>query len=293
MSDPLAVLPIPTDDAIPAVPLKDRLYRCSLDRVTIIGHDTTHKEGEHALWDERIRYPLNEEQVQSFMAIGIRVPIVCVVDEQGRYLVVDGRRRVIEGREAQRRLGEPIEVWVHFGGKRLSTEMQLLISVELNERRTEDPVEVKARKAGRLHALGIDIATIARAFGKTVRAVNDWLALDKAPADVKAALELGMISPAVATTLAYAKEEAPAKLDELLETGRPTRLRAAALTRGTKAAGLPKRAVRAVLKAPEGTYSADFIQGILFGRGELSKDDVGAIMAKLPPPPLPKKAKAP
>jgi len=278
--------PAPTPDAVPTIPAKDRLYRVQLAKITVVGLDTSHKVGEHELWDERIHYPMNEDQILSFMAVGIRVPVVCLA-EDGKYLVVDGRRRVIEGREASRRLvalGEaPLEVWVHFGGKRLSHEMALLLSVELNERRTEDPHDVKCRKAARLYEAKIDVATIARAFGKTKRAIYDWLALDYAAPDVKAAVELKMISASAGAALSRTTDTSE-KLDALILEGRPSRQRAAAIARGSKGAALPKRAVRAVLKAPAGTFSEDFLRGILFGRGELLKDEVREIMNRIPPP---------
>lgn len=277
----------PLVDSIPDKPATDRFYRVAPDTLTVIGRDTTDGE-EHELWDERAFWENNEEQIHSFMAIGVRMPLLVRKGPTGRIEVVDGRRRTIESREANRRLlamGEsPITVSVYFSSTRLSAEMLLTLSVELNARRIEDPPSVKARKAKRMADRKISIVAIARSFGVTTKAIENWIASLDAPPDVIAAVDLGMIPVSAIAELVRAPEP-QAALEELLAEEKPGRLRAAAIAKaqrtGTSSgARLPRGAVSRVLAAAEGTYSDDFLCGVRFAKGALPARDAQKILKR-------------
>ncbi len=275
----------PIVDIVPEKPASDRIYRLSPDTVTVIGHDTEDTD-EHELWDERISLPLNEEQILSFMAVGVQVPLLARRGPTGRIEIIDGRRRTIEGREANRRLialGEiPIVLLVRFGAVRLSRELQRVLSVEINERRTEDPPAVKQRKALRMLAAKIDIRTVARAFGVTTKAIENWRVISEASPNLQAAADLGMIPASAVAELARAPEP-EAALEELLNDARPTRTRAAAIARaartGSSSSKLPRGALRRVL-ATKGIFTDDFLDGIRFAKGDLDAKEVQAILER-------------
>lgn len=75
----------------------------------IVGSDEVggiiHKQGEHRLWQPRCKKPLNEARVQNMMERGF-TSIVDVQKEGPYVLVVDGRGRTRDAREADRRLRE-------------------------------------------------------------------------------------------------------------------------------------------------------------------------------------------
>jgi ParB family chromosome partitioning protein len=275
-------------DTIPEKPATDRFYRVSPDGIFVIGLDTPDGP-EHELYDERAFLPINEEQVLSFMAIGVRMPVLVRRGAGGRMEVVDGRRRTIESREANRRLlamGElPITVPVYFSPSRLSPEMLLTLSVELNDRRVEDTPEVRMRKAKRMLERKIPLVTVARVFGKSTKGIENWMLTLAAPPDLKAAADLGMIPASAVADLARAPEPVKA-LEALIESGDPTRERATAIAKAQRkgstheGAKMPRGAVSRVLKA-ESSFNDDFIRGIKFARGELSTKDVQQIMKTL------------
>ncbi len=65
----------------------------------------------HPLYDERVHRPWSEPMVLNIMALGVIEPIIITKDpESGVVMVVDGRGRVINCREANRRLLERGEV---------------------------------------------------------------------------------------------------------------------------------------------------------------------------------------
>lgn len=274
----------PITDIIPDKPETNRFYRVMPDALCVIGRDTEDKDGEHDLWDERAFWPINEARVLSFMAIGVRIPLLVRRGPAGRLEVVDGRRRTIEAREANRRLlamGEdPITVFICFASARLSPELLLTLSNELNAQRTEDPPSVKARKAVRMLDRKIPITTVARSFGVTVRAIDNWRAAAAAPADVIAAADLGMIPASAVAEIARAPEPVKA-LETLLAEEKPTRVRATAVARaqrtGSPSAKLPRGAIARVL-ATARAFEPEFIRGVRFAKGELGAREVQKIM---------------
>ena len=132
-------------------------FKMDPDDLTIVGLDTPHKAGEHHLWDERINLPLDENMVLNIMALGVQESVRVEVEKtkgNGKCAyVVDGRRRVMHAREANRRLkkqGEP-PVRVPVIAERNTEEKDLsMLTVALNEIRLDDPMMVKAAKASRM-----------------------------------------------------------------------------------------------------------------------------------------------
>lgn len=201
---------------------RGNLWQFDPKDMVIIGHDT--KDGpEHELYDERIKLPLDESMILSIMAIGVRESVTIRKNAaNGTAEVVNGRRRVLHAREANKRLkkkGEPI-VSVPAILETGSEEHMNEVSIALNEIRVDDPMMVKVAKCERLLARnGGDRPAAARAFGVTTAAIKNWMKIAELAPKVRKAIDRGDISPSAAATLhGKEKEEQVAALDKLIAT---------------------------------------------------------------------------
>jgi ParB family chromosome partitioning protein len=224
--------------------------------------------------------------VLSIMALGVLEPIMVYRRPDTTFEVIAGRRRTRHAREANKRLvllGEaPIKVPVVVKAARISREMASVIDTTLNEHRENDPPSVKIRKAAKLLARGIDISTVAVAYRVTVATIKHWIEAATAHPIVGAALDARIVTiDAVAALSSMTHEEQPRALDQLLARpeARPALVRAVR-DRKPLPGRVPRGAVRWILAEP-GAFSEDFIRGVKFMKGELSEEEVRAIMAKI------------
>lgn len=263
----------------------DRPFRIHPEKLVLIGLDT--QDGaEHPLWDERIALPIDEPMVLSIMAIGVRVPVEVLV-QSGRYIVVDGRQRTRNAREANKRLileGEPpltVPI-VATQGSRLSEEMASLIATTLNEIRSGDPFLVRARRAQRLLERGFDRRAVATAFGQEPPTIDGWLLVLNAAPEVIESVAQKVIPPTSAIELARAPlADQPAALAMLLASPRPTRKRARKAAAGKSLSPLRAHgAVGQVLKRPN-LFHPEFVRGVRFAADELSPEETAEIVARL------------
>jgi len=275
---------------------RESLFRVDPATLTIIGLDT--EDGsDHPLWDERIKLDLDEAMVLNIMALGVREPVVVVVQGKGESrvaAVVDGRQRVRHAREANARLvkrGEPALQVPVIAEKGMSEQEQMLLSVSLNEIRQDDPVMVKAAKASRMKARGAAFAEIAMSFGVTDQTVALWVNINSLTDVAKRAIADGRITPTAAGQLAGLKpEEQKAALAELLAeaeaTGeKPTVDKAKDKVRAKKNGDTtttiaPKRRVlRRVIETGTEVLSADFLAGVRFAIGDLNPKTIKGLTA--------------
>lgn len=276
---------------------RETLYRVDPETLTIIGVDT--KDGpEHQLWDERIKLPLEESMVKNIMALGVREPVIVVVEGKGderRAVVVDGRRRVMHCREANKRLakqGEPLLQIPLVAEKGMSESDQMMLAASLNDIRTDDPVIVKAAKAARMKVRGASYEDIALAFGVEPQTVAMWVNINGLSDQVKKAVTEGRIKPTAAAQLVgLTPEKQKETLGELLADAaagvKPTVNRAKNRAKAKKNGGahpppgeVPQRRVlRRVVENGEKVLSEDFIRGIRFAIGDLSPNSVKGLAA--------------
>ena len=143
-------------------------------------------EKGHALYeiDRKRVTEIDEELVLSFMALGVLDPVQISVEEsekgEKRYVVADGRRRVFNAVEANKRLkklGEPQIAVPALVPKGADEQKLSEIMVALNELKKPHSVMVKVEKASRLFARLKDAALVARAFGVETQTINIWLKL--------------------------------------------------------------------------------------------------------------------
>lgn len=260
---------------MPGKPGIGRLYRFDPNDLIVIGLDT--KDGpEHELWDERIKLPLEEPMVVNIMSLGVKETVTVRQGEKG-YEVVNGRRRVLHAREANKRLksqGEPlvkVPATVEVGD---DVHMEKL-TISLNEIRRDDDTLVKAEKCMRLlHRNGGDYKDAARVFGVSVAAIKNWSKLAELAPKVKRAVAAGEISASAAAELhGVSKDSQVAKLDKLMSSAKAGGGKKATVTRVKKAAGrrvaVPKRVLLKLVDDEDLSTAlhAEMISGIKLALG--------------------------
>jgi ParB family chromosome partitioning protein len=266
-------------------------FRFDPSKLVIIGLDTDDGP-EHPLWDERIKLPLDEAMVKSVMKIGVKETIIVRKRPDGGAEVVNGRRRTMHAREANRRLeelGEPL-LAVPAVLERGDDDHHAEVMVSLNEIRVNDDVLVKAAKAKRMLDRCGDVERVATAFGVTDRTVHTWVKLDELPKTVKKAVSEGVLSANAAGKLhGMDKVEQDKALAELKEQHESTGKRASAKDASSKnpntkpTPSRPKKkdidkvVVALEQNAEDDDYAAGVIAGIEFMRSGKLTDDLGWI----------------
>lgn len=235
---------------------RGNLYHFDPNEPYIIGVDT--KDGpEHELWDERIKLPLDESMVVNIMAIGVKETCLLRHNKAAeRYEVVDGRRRIMHAREANKRLKKAGEELVYVPCMlEAGDEAHMAgVAISLNEIRKDDNTLVKAEKCMRLlQRNGNDYKAAAIRFGVSVAAIKNWAKVAELPAPVKKAVRDGEISASAAAELhGLEKEQAVAKLAKLVGTAKATGKKKATTASAKKEAGkrtaVPKRVLLKLVK---------------------------------------------
>lgn len=253
--------------------------------VVVIGLDT--KDGpEHELYDERILLPLDEAMVLNIMALGVREPVVVRKGVKGRPEVVDGRRRAVHAREANRRLAKAGEPLVRLYGVAEEGDETYFakVAISLNEIRHDDPLMTKVDKCQRLlQRNGNDIREAAVVFGVTRQAIKQWIRVGGLAKKVKAAVSRGEISASAAAQLSeLTREDQVKQLDKLLAAngkdggakdgnGKKKKVNAAAVKRATgRKMPVGKRVLMKLIndEALSAPMHAEMILGMKIALGE-------------------------
>jgi ParB family chromosome partitioning protein len=268
-------------------------FRFDPNDLVIIGIDTK-DDKDHPLWDERIELPIEESMVLSIMALGVKEPVIvrkAVVNKKEVAEVVDGRRRVLHAREANKRLsksGEPlcsIPALVERG----ADEHMAQVSVALNEIRHQDDVLVKAEKAARMLGRTGDETAVATAFGVSKAAIKNWLKIIELSAPVKKAVSEGKLSASAAGQLhGLDRDQQLAELEKLLQNGHATGKKVKAAAKKARSSGAGdgveapgKRLVYKVIKLDRkaNVLPEDFLRGVAWVLGEISPSAIKGLTA--------------
>lgn len=187
------------------------------DDLVIVGLDT--KDGtEHALYDKRAFREPNEAGV-IFIMSGGSVPTLEVRKDGDKAQVVDGRGRVIDAREANKRLRakgeEPVLLEVRL---QKGDDARIFgISRARNLFRTEDDPLTNAEHVEKYLAFGKSEDEAAVWFGVTPTAIRQWRKLSDLAAPVRKAIGDGKLSATAAAKLAdLPRAEQVEKLDEMI-----------------------------------------------------------------------------
>lgn len=166
---------------------------------------------KHPLYDIRATQEPDEVLVRSILKRGVKNPVI--VRKNGKrddgsdvVEIVDGRRRYIAAREANRRLTDEgadalelirVPCILEKGNENEAIEVMVLT----NEQRREDDPLNRAAKAVRLLERGRTEEEVADVFGVTTAAVRAMVALHSASDDVRAAVKSGAINQSMAVKL--------------------------------------------------------------------------------------------
>ena len=214
----------------------------------------------HPLYDERVHDAIDDAMVRNIMAVGIIQPIVIARDwDTGQNLVVAGRQRVKNAREANRRLRERGEATIlvpavirKLNGAENGAELAA-VAVSENEIRRPDGAMVKARKMQHLEKMGHDVQSIALHFGVNELTVKNHLALIGCSKPVQKAVEGQYIG---ITDVQYLSRLTPAQ-----QTAKVEEIVKATVGKEGHARAKAKRAVLATAAAPGDKPAAPKMMG--------------------------------
>lgn len=173
---------------------------------------------KHPLYDPRIDLPLSEEMVLSIMLKGVVEPIIVWKDpETGDTVVVDGRQRVKNAREANKRLRrqkeEPKQILACV--ERGKPQALMAVMAVANFHQALSPIE-KARLAQRLLEAGYTDDQLPVLLHCSASTVKNLLALLECSAAVRSAVEKGEIRTTEAARLSKLEPaEQREKVEEL------------------------------------------------------------------------------
>lgn len=195
-------------------------YGVDPSTLIIVGLDTDDGP-DHALYDERIKLPVNEAMVRNIMLQGVIEPIIGTKNGE-KVLVVAGRQRVRAAREANIRLekagSEVMTIPVMLS--RGSDENLFGVMISENEIRSDDVLTTKLPKLEKLLAFGKTEQEAADIFGVTTQTIKNWLSLIAASPDVKKAVSKGSISATAGVTIAkLPREDQPKALEVAVSNG--------------------------------------------------------------------------
>lgn len=157
------------------------------DQLTLI------EDEAHPLYDPRVKLPLDEGMVRNIMAYGVKLPVI--VRKNGSFLeVVDGRQRVKNAIEANRRLAKEgkEEMKIRIISERGTDDEMFGVLISTNENRQGDSPMTRAKKAAKFLAMGKTEAEVAVAFGMTNSETKQLLGLLECATPVQKAVEAGL-----------------------------------------------------------------------------------------------------
>ena len=176
---------------------------------------------DDVLSDDRSKTMPSEGFIRNLEHYGVKQSIsVRKYPETGKTEVVDGRKRVLGLREANRRLkkrGE--EPWRILAKPERGSDGDMIgIMVSMNEQREEDSPLNRAKKAARMLDRGKTEEEVALAFGVSGATIKNMVKLLDAPAAVRHAVESGKITTSDGYKLTRLEpDEAKKKVAELVE----------------------------------------------------------------------------
>jgi ParB-like chromosome segregation protein Spo0J len=209
-------------------PEKKRLNGIAVPRgeIYLIEPETLriHKDPKHPLFDERALWPIDEKMVLNIMVYGVKD--VLKIRRDGEHLdVVDGRQRVINGCEANRRLrkagNDPIRVPCKL--ERGEDSYMASLMVLSNEMRRNDEPLTRAAKAKRLLDMGKTEEEVCITFGFDNATLSRLLLLLDCGPEIRELVRSGKLGYVAASQLGtLSREEQLVQLRALQAAGQTT-----------------------------------------------------------------------
>jgi ParB family transcriptional regulator, chromosome partitioning protein len=242
------------------------------DKLTLVTDEA------HPLYDPRVHDPVDEAMVRSIMFKGVVEPIIAWRDpESGKTCVVDGRGRVKNAKEANKRLraqGEAVKLVPAIIG-RGKPEAVMGIMVVANEGRREPSPLGRAKMAQRLVEAGYTDDQTSALLHCSKTTLKNYLSIFECTSAVQKAIEKGEITPNYAYSLSKLEPKAQReKLDKLVkaaagETNKRRRgrkmLDAEAGVKGTSSKMRSRRDVEVALEQAKRSAASDADSDRLIG----------------------------
>jgi len=194
--------------------------------LVIVGVDT--QDGrEHPLWDARSFVAPPEEFIAGIIRRGVRKPVLVKKRDDGRHMIVDGRKRVLGARLAIKRsaeMGAKLDIRIPcliVLGSDVDLETDVIL---LNQHRVDDGPGELADKLLQYLDHGHTMHEAQIYFMLSKQKLLALLALAQAPKEIRKAFDEGRISFATAVRTAKQQGTNEAKLKSALDTkkrGRP------------------------------------------------------------------------
>lgn len=251
--------------------------------LVVIGYDTDDGP-EHPRYDERAQLPLDEPTILSMMVEGV-LEVVLVCKNGDVVEVVDGRQRVKNAREANKRRkkeGQP-PILVPCMVRKGDDASLMGVGIIANELRQDDPLSVKAAKLQRYLALrpGCEKEAAIR-FGVSTQTIKNWSRLPDLDPKVVKAIEDKRIPESGGYALAdLSRDEQKEALEKLLGSNGHASVRSVrqaakstkARRRGEQTDFDPpgKRIINKVLRLNEkqDVLNGDFLRGVRWVLGDI------------------------
>lgn len=213
-------------------------YSLLPEEIVIPGIDNK-ADNSYALYDVSTRHQIDESLVLSIMKDGV-LKAITVRKDGAQAEVIDGRRRVLHAREANKRLikmgGEPIRITASLHRPTSDKDAILLMLSNNAHGLAEDPLD-RAEKMARAMKFGAVEAEVAISVGLTEHAVRDSLKLLDCSESVKNAVRSGKLAATGAIKLsALSRIEQDKALAELLSADKVTAKEAAKIAQDILAA---------------------------------------------------------
>ena len=188
-------------------------------RLKIVGLDTSHKKGDHPLWDSRAFRDISKERIGNFRHYGIKKSILIRIVDDDNWLVVDGRGRLIGARiieKEQIAAGESPTLRIKVEVEKGDDKHVFGLARALNTHDADDAITNAENARRYMDDYGASLAEVAQSFGVSEQTVRNWLQLLESTPEVLEAIQAGELTPTAATAIASLPAEEQAEtLEEL------------------------------------------------------------------------------
>lgn len=261
------------------------LFMMDPDSVVIIGRDTDDRH-DHPRYDTRAHHDFQENIVIGMIKHGVKVPISVVKatlrDGTERLEVVDGRQRVINAREANRRLKEMGQPLLRIGvlppENGSDSKMTALMAL-LNVHRTPMTPSSYGQMAQGLYDRGYVDEEVALYLNVTIPTVKRYMSLLTLRPEIQKLIAEGAVPAGKGYELAEKGELAQKAFLDRRENGSRSG------EHKTKAPS--KKVLRKLATTNTNKVSKDFLQGVRFALGLVKVQDVKGLQDLLGEKPEP------
>ena len=256
------------------------LFLMDPEELVLIGRDT--KDGpNHPRYDVRVHNEPDENIVAGMVLHGVKKPIT-VIKVGDRLEVVDGRQRVINAREANRRLreagGMPIRIPV-LPPEHGSDSKMFALTVLLNEHVVSDTAFGRGQKAVKMREMGYADEEIAVHFRVSQETVRNYISLLDLKPEIQKLVQAGNVAASKGYELAAKGEKAQKAFLDRKENGSRS---------GPPKRAPSKQALRKLVN--EGALPEMFLMGLKYALGDI--ENIGDLIFKAAAPAVPEAPKS-